>query len=218
MANLTDNRSTERNTTSRNSNPKVVKRDLTLVTDSDAITCLEPKFLGKNVRIKSFKNATIQNLRETLPKMGRSRYLQLILHIGGQDVDANMGKADFQESYQAIIKFLVQKGCKVFESGLLPRRGTDMKPYNAVLKTICKTNKVGFIDNHDSFVLALGEIPNYFYHADMTNLRFPGIRKVVHNINIACAIHPSKGQHSFQGQNPSDKRSRSFVHRRGMGW
>ena len=61
-----DNRSTERNTTSSNSNPKVVKRDLTLVTDSDAISCLEPKFLGKNVRIKSFKNATIQNLRETM--------------------------------------------------------------------------------------------------------------------------------------------------------
>ena len=92
-----------------------------------------------------------------------------------------------------------------------------MKPYNAVLKTICKTNKVGFIDNHDSFVLASGEIPNYLYHADMTNLRFPGIRKLVQNINIVCAILPSKGQHSFQGRNPSDKRRGLFVHQRGMG-
>ena len=149
--------------------------------------------------------------------MDLSRYLHVILHIGGQDVDANMSKADFQDSYQALIKFLVQKGCKVFVSGLLPRGGTDMKPYNAVLKTICKTNKVGFIDNHDSFVLASGEIPNYLYHADMTNLRFPEIRKLVQNINIACAILPSKGQHSFQGQNPSDKRSGPFVHQRGMG-
>ena len=50
-----DNQSTERNTTSSNSNPKVVKRNLTLITGSDAVTCLEPKFLGKMYALKVLK-------------------------------------------------------------------------------------------------------------------------------------------------------------------
>ena len=59
-----------------------------------------------------------------------------------------------------------------------------MKHYNAIRKEICQTNKVGFIDNHDSFVLASGELPYDFYHADNVNLRFPGIRKLVQNIKL----------------------------------
>ena len=51
--------------------------------------------------------------------------------MGGQDVDANISKTDFQESYLALIKFLVQKGCTVFVSGPLPRGDTDIKPHNA---------------------------------------------------------------------------------------
>ena len=162
---------------------------------------------------KSFKNATIQNMKDNLSKMDLSRYLHVVLHIGGHDVDANISKTAFQESYKALVEFLVKKGCKVFISGLLPRGGTDMKPYNSILKNICNTNNTRFIDNHDSFVLASGELPSYLYHADMTNLRFPGIQKLVHNINGACAILPSRHFSSFQGINPSEKRNQQVVNR-----
>ena len=208
-----NNQNFQHNTPRTSNPPKVVKRDLTLVTGSDAVTYLEPKFLGKNVRIKSFKNATIQNMKDNLSKMDLSRYLHVVLHIGGHDVDANISKTAFQESYKALVEFLVKKGCKVFISGLLPRGGTDMKPYNSILKNICNTNNTRFIDNHDSFVLASGELPSYLYHADMTNLRFPGIQKLVHNINGACAILPSRHFSSFQGINPSEKRNQQVVNR-----
>ena len=64
-----DNQSTQHNTINSSNNPKVVKRDITWVTCSDVITCIEPKFLGKYVRIKSFKHATILNLRDNLSNM-----------------------------------------------------------------------------------------------------------------------------------------------------
>ena len=82
----------------------------------------------------------------------------------------------------------------MFVSGLLPRGGTDMKSFNAILKEICRECKVTFVDNHDSFVLASGELPYDFYHADKVNLKFSGIRKLVHNINLVCQILPTQNK------------------------
>ena len=45
----------------------------------------------------------------------------------------------------------------MFVSGLLPRGGTDMKSFKAILREICRECKITFVDNHDSFVLASGE-------------------------------------------------------------
>ena len=53
--------------------------------------------------------------------------------------------------------------------------------------------EVEFIDRHDSFVLASGKLPLEFFFRDRINLRFPGTRALVHNINEQCIILPKRG-------------------------
>ena len=118
--------------------------------------------------------------------MDLSRYVNVILHVGCQDVEVS--KILFQVTFQSLLKLLEQQGCKTF----LSRGETDMKSHNTILKGICQAHKVDFVDNHDSFVLASGELPYDFYHAEKVNLRFPGIRKLVQNINSACQIFPTQ--------------------------
>ena len=42
--------------------------------------------------------------------------------------------------------------------------------------------------------MASGELPFNFYHADRVNFKFPGIRKLVHNMSSACPILPDHSQ------------------------
>ena len=149
-------------------------------------------------------------MKDNLSKMDLSRYANVILRVGGQDVDARVSKISFQETFQSLLKFLEQQGCKAFLSGLLPRGGTDMKSYNTILKDICQAHKVEFVYNHDFFVLASGELPYDYYHADKVNLRFPGIRKLVQNKNSACQILPTQSYPN--GPRPNYIRNHNWQH------
>ena len=51
-------------------------------------------------------------MKDNLSKMDLSRYLHVVLHIGGHDVDANISKTAFQESYKALVEFLVKKAAR----------------------------------------------------------------------------------------------------------
>ena len=67
-----------------------------------------------------------------------------------------------------------------------------MKPFNAILKNLCELSNAIFIDNHNSFIMASGQLPVDFFHANRVNLRFLGIRALVHNIHESCPILPKK--------------------------
>ena len=54
-----DKQSSQVDPRNRGTTPNVAKRDLTLITGTNAFICIEPKFLIKNVRVKTYKNATI---------------------------------------------------------------------------------------------------------------------------------------------------------------
>lgn len=103
------------------------KRNLTFITGSCILKGIEAKFLDHSVRIKSFREATIEDLHESLVKMDLSRYKNIIIHIGGHDIDNKISQNSFKEKYQLLLDFLKTVGCKLFVSGLLPRGGTDMK-------------------------------------------------------------------------------------------
>ena len=93
----------QHNPNTRDTIPKTTKRDLTLITGSDVLTSLEPNFLGTHVRVKSFKNASISNMKDKLSTMDLSRYENVILHAGGQDVDAKVSKTNFKETYNSLL-------------------------------------------------------------------------------------------------------------------
>ena len=159
---------------------------------SGTLRAIETRFLHENVRVKSFKNATIDFLNDKLCKMDLSRYRNVILHIGGHDVDAKIDPNTFKDKYASLLMSLSDKGCDVFVSGLLPRGGTNMTPYNDILRELSVTNKAKFVNNHDSFILASGGLPFDYFQSDKVSLIFPGIRVLVHNINNHCPILPPR--------------------------
>ena len=122
--------------------------------------------------------------------MDLSRYKNIIIHVDGHDIDIGISPDSFKEKYQSLLDYLKTVNSKLFEPGLLPRGGIDMKIFNTILKDLCLKSNVDFIDIHNSFNMASGELPFDFFHADQVNLKFSGIRKLVHNINESCAVLP----------------------------
>ena len=200
----TQNKSQERQTTKQSP-----KRDLTFVTGSCLLKAIDTKFLDENVRVKSYQNAKIEDLQESLSSMDLSRYKNIIIHVGGFNEDDSFSQTSFSEKYDSLLKSLENSGCKVFVSGLLPRGGTDMKPFNDILKNLSLKHKVTFINNHNSFIMASGELPFDFDHADQVNLKFSGIRKLVQNINEKCSILP-KRQNPINTRNVSQGRVQRY--------
>ena len=192
------------------------KRDLTLITGSCLLKGIETRFLDENIRVKSYRNAKIKHVQGSIAKMDLSRYKKLILHVGGHDIDANIDQNTFRQDYQSLLSSLSVSGCKVYVSGLLPRGGTNKKPFNAILKDLCETSNAIFIDNHNSFIMASGQLPVDFFHADRVNLRFLGIRPLVHNIHESCPILPKKQTDQNTRQNGQYRQSR-FPQRTHMG-
>ena len=163
---------------------------LTFIAGSCILKHVETKFLDENVRIKHFKNAKIDTLKDKLSKMDLAHYKQIVIHVGGHDADANISQNSFRNKYKQLLDDINKQNSKVFVSGLLPRERKNMKPFNDILKTLCKSMNIEFIDNHDSFILASGEFPFEFFHADKINVKFAGIRALIQNIHRKCLILP----------------------------
>ena len=180
--------------------PKPQKRDLIFITGSEILQNIETRFLNTNVRVKSFRGATIDNLQSELAEMDLSRYQTIILHVGGHDIDANISQTLFRQKFQALLKSLDLVNCKVTVSGLLPRRRLSIRPFNDSLRDRCKSLNVEFINIHDSFVIASGELPFDFFQTDRINLKFSGTSKLVQHMNTACAILPIQHNKGFNGQ------------------
>ena len=85
--------------------------------------------------------------------MDLSRYQTIILHVGGHGIDDNISQTLFRQKYQALLKCLDLVNCKVTVSGLLPRRGLSIRPFNDSLRDLCKSLNIEFINNNDSFVM-----------------------------------------------------------------
>ena len=100
---------------------------------------------------------------------------------------------------------------------------SNVRPYNSTLKELSAQFEATFIDNHDSFILASGELPFEYFQADKVNLKFPGTRLLVQNINKSCVILPPRQTPRDQSKTPQfphrstrktnrNNTSRSFSH------
>ena len=144
--------------------------------------------------MKSFSWVKIDDLKHNLSQMYLSRYQNIVLHVGGHAVDANINRTSFRDNYSSLLNYVSQQTCNVFVSGLLPRGGKNVKPFNEVLADLCKSTKAKFIDNHDSFVMASGKLLFDLFCPDKMSLKFSGTRKLVQNINRYCSLLPEQYQ------------------------
>ena len=167
----------------------------TKITGSCALKDINTGCLGNKVRVKSFNSIKASQLREKLKNMNLEPYEKIILHIGDSDVSGGSDVATVRSSIHNLIIDLKPK-CAVVVSGLHPRAGHEIKPFNLAIKQLCNDYDVEFIDHHDSFLMASGEIPKSLFCADNVNLRPLGAASLVSNIDSVCKIlrkHDRKG-------------------------
>ena len=86
----------------------------------------------------------------------------MFLHIGECAVSAG---ADVKNLWSNMHKLLLDLRDKftVVVSGLLPRKGYDIKAFNSKIKQLCQEYDVEFVDHDDSFVMASGEVPTLLW-------------------------------------------------------
>ena len=101
----------------------------------------------------------------------------------GNDADNGADLDTFSDNYVSFLNSLSAENRRIIVSGLLPRESVDLKPYNDTLKTICDENDLEFIDNHDNFLLASGEMPASYFQKDKLHLNTHGTRRLLSNIN-----------------------------------
>ena len=102
--------------------------------------------------------------------MNLSVYDTVLTHVGDFDIDDGADINVFVNNYADLLSVVSAK-CKVMISGLLTRGGTNVKPFNIKLKILCDEMKVAFIDSHDSFIMASGDMLKNLFHADKVNLK-----------------------------------------------
>ena len=108
----------------------------TLITGSCALKDINTCHLGNKVRVRSFNSIKGSQFIEKLKNMNLEPYDKIILHIGDSDVSDGSDVATVRSSLLNLILDLKPK-CDVVVSGLLPRAGHDMKPFNLAIKQLC---------------------------------------------------------------------------------
>ena len=63
--------------------------------------------------MKSYNKAKIETKQEKLSEMDLSRYENIVLHIGGHDVDAKTKPEEFKVKYQALLQSLSEVDSKI---------------------------------------------------------------------------------------------------------
>ena len=85
--------------------------------------------------IRSYKSVKIEHLKDSLAKMDSTRYKNIVLHVGGNNIDSKISANLFREKYSSLIEYLKEQGIK-YVSDLFSK--TDVKQFNDILKHICE--------------------------------------------------------------------------------
>ena len=160
----------------------------TLLVGSSILKGIKTKDLQQNATVRSFPGARTDTICNSLSKYDISNCETIILHVGGNDADRGVDMNTFTDNYVSLLNSLDAENRRIIVSGLLPRESVDLKPYNDTLKDICNENDITFVDNYDSFLLASGEMPDSYFHADKLHLKMSGSQKLLSNIDKVQSV------------------------------
>ena len=155
----------------------------TLLVGSSLFKGIKNSDLKLDTTVRSFPGAKIDTIGESISKYDITNCETVILHVGGNDADNGINLNTFSENYVSLLNTLDAENRRIIVSGLLPRESVDLKSYNQKLKDICKENDIEFIDNYDTFLLATGEMPESYFHADKLHLNASGTKRLLSNIH-----------------------------------
>ena len=112
----------------------------------------------------------------------------------------------FCDDYISLLESITCDDRRIVVSGLLPRKGIDLEPYNEHLKALCDENNIEFINNFNCFLFASGELPATYFNPDKLHLNTNGTRKLLSNVDKMCKVTRPVSQ----GQTIPDRRMSQF--------
>lgn len=175
----------------------------TILVGSSILKGIKTTDLKFNTTVRSFPGATTESLRHKLRAYNLDKCKTVILHVGGNDADNGKDVDEFSDNYISLLNCLAQEDRRIIVSGILPRHGTNLEPYNDQLKSLCEENDIEFINNFDSFLFASGELPKTYFANDKLHLNYNGTRKLLSNIDNIFKVTKS----SFNGQTAPSRRN-----------
>ena len=78
----------------------------------------------------------------------------MIVHVGSNNADDGQDIDDFCDDHSSLIDTLTHEDRQVIVSGLLPRKDSNLEPYNEQLKSLCEDNGIEYVNHFDNFVFA----------------------------------------------------------------
>ena len=153
----------------------------TLLVGDSLLKDIKNSDLKHNTTVRSFPRATTGTLKSKISAYNIEKCKTVIVHVGSNDADNGKDLDDFYDDYSSLLDSLAHEDRRIIVSGLLPRKGANIKPYNEQLKSLCEENDIEFYNNFDSFLFASGELPKTYFKRDKIHLNYNGTKKLLSN-------------------------------------
>ena len=160
----------------------------TLLVGSSILKGVKNNELKPNTTVRSFSGATTVTLKDKLRAYNLDKCKTIIVHVGGNDADDDKDLESFCDDYISLLESITCEDRRIIVSGLLPRKGIDLEPYNEQLKALCDENNIEFINNFNCFLFASGELPATYFNPDKLHLNTNGTRKLLSNVDKMCKV------------------------------
>lgn len=189
---------------SSNSSHNPIARDTLIIGDS-ILKGINIRGLDGTVRVKTLPGAQTGDILQHLRSSDLSKYANVVLHVGGNDVASGKPHAALRANFKEITSYLRESSCSTYLCSICPRRDVDVRGANSIIEEICQIDNVSFIDNYNSFVFGNGTMVRDNYLRDEIHLQARGTRVLLQNINSSVCILPKRD---------SDQRDSTFHYQR----
>ena len=164
------------------------------------------------VDVISLSGAKVKDVSRRLHATDLSIYKEIILYIGGNDVNNGNPLQEIMDELKKLTSYLIQQGCFVHLSTVAPRKDADVHPLNEAIKYQSRQFSIDEVDHlslHTSFVFGDGRVVEQHYHRDGIHLNRKGTSLLVRRINAYVPViktqllGTSQGNYQNQKQQPS---------------
>ena len=184
----------------RTSQDRVNRSDI-LIVGSSILKGINPSKLRAGVKVWSHSGADVLDIyRDIKYNIDVSPYHTVVIHVGGNDAEDGKDKGQFISIYEELIRYLKSNGCQVVVSGILPRKNSDIRPYNNVLQQLCRDENIDFVSHIDIFMTKYG-ITRKLFRNDLTHLNNFGIIKFLRS--LGNHVNLFKSESSYRGRDGS---------------
>lgn len=197
-----------------NSNVPINKK--TLFIGDSLLKGINIKGLKNSVDVKTLPGAKSNQLLDQLNSMEVSKYENVIIHVGGNDVADSSTCETLRANLTNITSLLHSYSCKTYMCSLVPRVDVDVSSANRIIADVCHSSSSTLIDSYKAFVFGDGSVVRNFFYRDGIHLNNTGTSALLQTVNKLVQLLPTSSSNSnrtgYQYQRHSFNLSRRYGH------